>query len=552
MTIRKIPGFDQIRSLTDSTITSIFNNPDKSAERVQKVAGEVLSQLPQARDCLFFVAFYKSIVQLDREYFKRYQTHPFGELIDRMKAVLPQTEQKAEAACQKFRDKLSSLDFESPRLKQDIFEMKEMIADLMTLEEAAPILKCLESIQTRFKAGLMEARASALICERSEVFARSLGDAQFLITSAEKEVTRDMIRCLRNCSKCPFSEMSHRTQEKHMELLRSIVLKRVECAISRMPANSPFNEHFINNFFILIENLHNFHVALARPTFEARWERSLSLMDEPVRDLLCRLLPFYPELNPAEFIPELCGKAEMKYLKNLKLADLCSSTPLQQLFDKKNKTIVQKLESFYDSLYRKYLLECHAWIGAYGQYIKKPYSQAADTDRNLEQGTCFQNALDRFALLLKRPCPNAAEIPMGSTQAGRVTQSILRCTFTDAKTGLIPLKEAQKLQTQACARLGLKTSTGTPVCKTPAELIKFLSPKENFLGILLLTCKEGGYAMNIQIDHQNKIFRFIDDNLGIFEINDFDTFTTIFKDYLESFYSEYNAFGLQTFSPAEK
>jgi len=54
--------------------------------------------------------------------------------------------------------------------------------------------------------------------------------------------------------------------------------------------------------------------------------------------------------------------------------------------------------------------------------------------------------------------------------------------------------------------------------------------------------------MNVQIDHKQKIFRFIDDNLGIFEMDNYQDFVTAFQTYLESFYPKFIAFQLEAFA----
>jgi hypothetical protein len=553
MSIRDIDGLEQICSLSHNTLQSIFRNPNKSAEKIQKVAEEALDQL-KATDYILFLSFYNSIVRLDKKYFTETKTHPFADLIQRMGAILPQLREKIDQAILQFRDKLSSLnvkDVGKPQLNLQVKELKKMTQNLVDLcllspEEASHFEKCFDSIQDQFKAGSMEAIANEIVSKLSSAFAQGLNSADFLCKAAGEDHTKEMINYLKKCSQQPLDEMASMIAQEQSSLLGSVIRIRAECAISRMqPPNPMFDKNFLNNFLILVENLSKFYDIYAQPTFEACWTKTLQPLSPEQQEQLCHLLSFYPELNPAEFIPELCTRGEKKYTGKLTLDLLCSQKSLQVYFDAANETILEGLRILYGEFFKKYLMNQQAWLIAYGQYIKIPYSQAADTDRNLEGGTCLQNSLDRFALLLENPSPD--EIPMGSTQSGRVTHAIARCAFADAKIGLISKDRAQKLQIQSCKRLGLKLAKSSVLCETPQELVKCLSPKDNFLGILLLAYKGDIHAINVQIDHERKIFRFIDDNLGIFEVNDYKLFIVAFEDLLSLFYSEFNQFSLQSF-----
>jgi len=553
MTIRDVKGFNQLRSLSPDTLKSMFEKPDRTVKRVQEIAAEALDPLPKASDCGLFLSFYDSIVKLDKEYFARNQTHPFTDLIQRMEAQLPAIKAKGRKIEQRFREKLGSLDLNSQSFKSDMRELRTLLGSLsdfgiLTPEETAIYEKCFNAIQNQFKAGPMEVRANDIVSKIAPAFKKGLDDAHPFIKQIDADLTRQMIKSLNTCSKQSMSKMALAIEKKRGELVQGGVQQRVECAISRIqPTNNAFNKEFVQNFIRLTSKLEDFYI-FARPHCEDRWEKSVKSLQQETKVPLAPLFAFYPDLSAENFIPALCALFETKYLSGLTLDMLCSTALLNDYFIKRDKSIFKNLENFYDTTYKEYMLKPHAWVAIYAQEIKKPYSQAADIHRNLAEGTCLQNSLDRHSVLLKAPASKAEDIQMGSTQKGRATQAKLNYVYTDAKVGLIPKKEAAALQAKSCERLGLISSDVKPACTTPEELIKCLSPKESFLGLLSLASPDGGHAMNVQIDHKQKIFRFIDDNLGIFEMDNYQDFVTAFQTYLESFYPKFIAFQLEAFA----
>ncbi|HEX2580235.1 MAG TPA: hypothetical protein VHK67_07535 [Rhabdochlamydiaceae bacterium] len=534
----------------------MFNKPERTIERVQAAASEALNRLPKASDSDLFVSFYDSVVRLDKEYFARYETHPFADLIQRMSAQLPGIKTKIRKE-QRFREKLASLDLNSPNFNHDMRELKSLLSDLSNLEVLSPneiknYEKCFGSIQNRFKTGLMESRANELVSKLSPAFKKGLESADTLIKGVGADLASQMIRSLKACSNLPISEMATAIEKKHSDLVQDGVKRRLEYAISRIvPQNHTFDKTFVQNFLHFITILDTFHTTSARPIFEKRWAQSLEVLQSQGKVPLDSLFAHYPNLSKEEFISVLCAMAELKYTRGLTLDILRSPTLFDEYFKRTDNALSDKLIRLYDENYKTHLLDPHAWFASYADSIKKPYSQAADINLNLESGTCFQNSLDRLALLLKTPNLKAENIRMGSTQEGRATQARLKYTYIDAKVGLMPINKAVELQAKSCQRLGLVLSGETPACTSPKELIKHLSPKKNFLGILTLACPDGAHAIDVQIDHKQKIFRFIDDNTGIVEMDSYEDFVNGFKTYLESLYPEFVAFKFETFSSAK-
>jgi hypothetical protein len=156
----------------------------------------------------------------------------------------------------------------------------------------------------------------------------------------------------------------------------------------------------------------------------------------------------------------------------------------------------------------------YVWLSENMKFLKKAYNQGDDGSRNLGDGTCFQNSLDRFAYLSKKPDLEAQHIQMGSTERGRFFQSLTR---SDVSSELMIKKftEALGRPFKPVAK-PISTPAGTPVGQSiVSQLLKFSAdkPLNGFLG----WGAPGGHSMNVQIDHKLKIYRLIDDNVGILE-----------------------------------
>lgn len=116
------------------------------------------------------------------------------------------------------------------------------------------------------------------------------------------------------------------------------------------------------------------------------------------------------------------------------------------------------------------------------------------------------------------------------------------------------------IQNEAAHRLNLKISDNqiiiTPeTCQDPLtslihEMKKaYTSNKGKVQFVLALYGPAGGHAINIQFDSARKIFRFIDDNLGICEFNSITDFASEFYSYMNLYYKNDQHFIIKFFEP---
>ncbi len=194
------------------------------------------------------------------------------------------------------------------------------------------------------------------------------------------------------------------------------------------------------------------------------------------------------------------------------------------------ENISKNIEPFYD------------WLLANGPYLKKPYNQGNDHNKNMGEGTCLQNSVDRVVLLNKTPMLRAAEIHMGSTEHGRYMQGLINAEGLHANSPkLIAALEASF--GQPCKLVSVRL-------KAPVDQLLEMAKVKPILGLFEVYDKEGGHAMTVQIDPEKNIFRLIDDNLGVLEYPSEKEFREQISQYLALSYSRYPTSYLKTFQPA--
>jgi hypothetical protein len=500
MSIQKIAGFGQIQELSQATKEKIFRNPDQSAVKINAVATSVIGALPKSKCSAAPFEFLLSIILLNEEYNSRYKTTPFKGVISKLKTAIPRS------YCQ--------LD--------------------------------------RFKAAPYECRVLELICDLSGEFKKASENAEFMMKGLEEEALRTLTKFIEKNKELPPQQLGCLLDAKYHQIRKSLFLDRLGAIISRLPEarQEIYNQDFKENCAFLMESLMHFRVELCRPVFVKKWAEVINALVPQKSEPFCEMLQNYSTVNPEIFIPEAVGRAQKFYLKPLNLKSLCSSPDsFREMMAKRNSLAVKKLPEFFDKFYKNYLMESHLWLSLNLDAIKKSYSQGDDPSRNQDTGTCLQNSLERHILLLEDPRKNATRIAVESTQAGRVINARVKCTFQESKLCLIPAAKCLEIQATSCKRLGLVCLPGKhePV-KTPDELEKLLNKnfsKANLLGLLKFNSPEGGHVINIQIDHTNGIFRIIDDNIGVCEWPSYDKFSLNLRNFLKAFYPGFSNYLLE-------
>lgn len=568
MSIQAIFGFNEICDLSIETQTKIFNKPDTSAELINDVAGSVLKLLSHESDRTALESFLKSVSYLDEKYDAQLSKRPFKNTIVKLQQALssirpasPEQQKSIFNLKQQFKAKLKNLDLNSYTLGAEIRELVTILGQLeklgalasdqkSTLEKGLIFLRS----KTDFRESFFESRAYNVLSSKSETFKTGLEKSGTSLSKTNLEGQRLLLKFLKQ-SDVSLNELAAAIPHQLKEIEKALIRTRLQIIIANMPASSnPFGEKFINNFFLFIEALKNFELEIAYPICEEGWKKALSTLDPKQTSQLGKLLKEYAYLDPSLYNAEIVLMAEEHYVKPLSIDTICTLD--SDAFSKKLKQLDEgasdKMAKYYVTMYKKDLLEMHCWLAENLYAIKKPYDQSAHDHINMGNGTCLQNSLERHALLLKNPCKDPSLIPMGSSAKGRTQQATVNRSFEETRKGRLPIGDASKIQLQSLEKFGLKGS-GTLAMLTPANLPKTVLStlggfsKTGFRGILIIGSPSGAHALNIQLNPQLQIFRFIDDNLGICEWGSFKEFQVQFSIYLETFYPEYTKFALEQY-----
>lgn len=184
----------------------------------------------------------------------------------------------------------------------------------------------------------------------------------------------------------------------------------------------------------------------------------------------------------------------------------------------------------------------YKWFVANIDAIKKPYNQGDDEDRNLGGGTCLLNSIERLSHLKKSPKLASDKIEMGSSSKGRFSQ--LRFN-----PSVIQEEHYQKFGLTT-PRIEMINAPLNPLDSSRAYVINALFDIKDPLKIsahqgAFIFCFRsnevggGGHAIDIQFSRQHKIYRFIDDNIGVCEYSTEKDFKEGFQTYLEALYPKY-------------
>jgi len=553
---RDFAYFEWVRDLSQGKIISILEDPVGSARRIHDVAYAALDYSQRVQDFTPACQLLAVVEKLNTEYQSKGHEQSFTEIIKILKAAIPGRPNESKAA---FCKMVLSLDLNDKQLRSKIVELLSILNSLekescITPLEKQQLSDALNSLvdPSQFKACEIECRAQEFVCSKSLVFNTALEEARFLFAANEQEARSAMLKSLKASVGLPLDQCAKKVNADYRGIKNSLIKGRLDAIISKIQSGDHcFNKTFAANFPFLMRSIRDFRSQIARPLFQGRWELFQQKLDPTGSGRFCTLLSNYPVFDPVNFIPEMVLKAEANYLKPLTLDSLCSPK-FQETITKRNEIAKAHLEELFNRAYEKHFMKEHIWLAANMDAIQKPYSQAADHDVNQAKGTCLQNSLDRHAVLLLDPTPDGSRIQMQSTQAGRVSHTLVTYKFNQAKMGLIPAAEFNKFQLESCSRLGLRCLSDSQILEGPEAVVKALDAahfsNRDVLQILSLTGPDGGHAINIQINHGLRILRFIDDNLGVCGWSTYDSFREQFLDCMKSFYPTFNRFTLLSFA----
>ena len=315
----------------------------------------------------------------------------------------------------------------------------------------------------------------------------------------------------------------------------------------------PFNKSFAKNIPALIKQLEKFSSYASKIT-HSEWAKLLS--EYELKHLgFGTLLKNYQSWNPLseDNLKTTMHIFQKSYIDLLNIKTINETDPA--FIDSHLKSVkdayLQKysIAEYFQSDYASTFAPVHRWISDNFAHIKKSYEQGSEIHTNLGEGVCLQNCFDRYALLSKKPTLPSRDIPMGSSQSGRVAMVKTGREFD--RSG-ISREEAQSIESASSARVGLKLAKKTSI-PDPSKIGEVLDAvykesSNNAQIIFAIYAPGSGHVINIQLDSKNGIFRFMDDNFGICEFKNYEEFRNAITTYIKAFYPESLKYKMETYT----
>jgi len=288
----------------------------------------------------------------------------------------------------------------------------------------------------------------------------------------------------------------------------------------------------------MVESLQDFKQGALR-YFEDRWAKDLQHLDKHYAGTPSKIMKELEYLSPVTSMQEREWDEELH----------------EAFFAWESLPDTTQANTVYAKLYKesrdsgKGIME---WVATHATHIKKVYNQGADVHRNMGEGTCLMNSLERYKLLLGNPKLSAASLPLGSSLQGRMQQKWLDEEMKQVSKN--PEKWNQ-LEKKLYAKMGLSLSHRYPIDAgvqgLEKKLNKLSSQGESIFALHLQPRESGpGHTFNIQYDPQRSIFRLIDDNLGIVECPNKEVFIESLCSWLLCTYPDFPLLTLKTFTSA--
>ncbi len=483
------------------------------------------------------------------------------------------SETPEDTLTKRFQNGISKLDINSPSFSQDFTLIQ---SDLKKLKEKGLLSEkestVIEGALSSLKHGYSTVVEDSFLHNLAE-FSPQLGLNMDEYENCKKKVLRDarsqLLKFIQKHCASPATLakcLPSFVQQSKDKLSKDLVSQFLTEEQKKHPI---FNKHFIDNFPALCNAYARFQVMIHDIT-TTEINRIEKEYDSRSDNQFSLLVKHYSYMDLHANISTICSRSEKRFIKHIGLKNINEKDPalieehLNKFLTWAKKVPLEELEKVYKG---SDVNAQHEWLALHAQNIKKAYNQGDDKDIP-GKGCCFNNCLDRFKLFSTHPDTQPKDIPMQSTAKGRFAQmrSVhafheVRKKKEDGETEEAikkSLNEAEMVQNEAAHRLNLKISDNqiiiTPeTCQDPLtslmhEMKKAYKSNHGKVQFLLaLYGLDGAHVINIQFDSSKKIFRFIDDNLGICEFKSTSEFASEFYSYLNLFYKNDNHFVIKFF-----
>ncbi|MGE0197913.1 MAG: hypothetical protein AB7N99_01360 [Simkaniaceae bacterium] len=484
----------------------------------------------------------------------------------------PETlEQRKERGFQKIKHLIAGLDPSCPDFHknvQEIFREIQLIkakypdgitSDFEALEKAVQILLNPQPLMVS-KEEQMVLDHLGLNCGINE------GDLQNYKHETEfpsiLQLQRQMISQLK-MSGDSLEALNNTARTATYQIEKCAIGMRYKQFVDSHPLNPPLNKHLPHNFPSIVIMVQKYGEDKALKEVYELWETLLTKYNEVSQGRFSQLLSIYRVMNPANHFEDFKAQLQREFIERIQFKQINNTFSidfegyLAHLIGTSGNHPVECFRQIYNEKFKP----MHQWFLNNLAYIKVPYSQGSQKDTNLGTGVCINNSFNRLGILSQKPKAAYQTLPMGSTEKTRALHARLKLIYQQVANQTMTEEEAWEEQMGTSENYGirLEPSKNKKVLESSLASLSLLAQsmvfyaREHSSSFLFLMSKEGnggGHAINVQIDENQGIFRIMDDNVGLIEYPDLQTFQEQVGALLELKYSKYDTFQFRIFNPA--
>jgi len=478
-------------------------------------------------------------------------------------------EERKKQALLKVQGIINKLDPEAISFRSDL---REILREIGHVKKKYP-----EGITTDFEAlektiQLLLDPSELSVSVEEELMIKKLGSKHGISTVATgnyktstearaiREAQTDVIRGLRK-SVSSLEDLNTIAGNAIDQIRVKTIRKRFELFVSTHPTKPVLTNHIAKHFPHLVIMLEEFSSGYAIAKVKETWMMIKELYDSNTDGKFSKFLSTYSYLNPETLIPEVLKEAQQAFLDGVNFNAVDSKVLIgfkaymQRIIEKKVGEIPAKM---FEELYKSYFSQRHTWLLDNLPYIKIPYNQGDEKNTNLGKGVCMSNSLNRIGILAQNPEASIEALTMGSTQKTRKNQALVGHIFRAADRGEVTYAYAheQEIGQSPLYRVKAKPQIiiKNPLSNIHQNLVNQMvihgkSGQTSFLVNIYSEKPRAGHAINIQFDPIRKIYRMMDDNIGLVDYPNEEVFKRELGKYFALNYSSYDDFRFTDFEP---
>lgn len=553
-------------------VEAIYEGFDKEGDRAS-----ILPLVQKLREALGIPEVLKKKKSVSSSFAKAMALFSNNENEEQLKPPIQKTkpkkvitlEERKKQALLKIQGIINKLDPEAISFRSDL---REILREIEHVKKRYP-----EGITTDFEA--LE-KTVQLLLEPSELSVRieeelmikKLGSTHGISTVATgnyktltearsiREAQTDVLRGLRK-SVSSLEDLNTIAGNAIDQVRVKTIRKRFELFVSTHPMKPALTNHIAKHFPHLVIMLEEFSSGYAIAKVKETWMMVKELYDSNTDGKFSKFLSTYSYLNPETLIPEVLKEAQQSFLDGVNFDAVDSKVLIgfkaymQRIIEQNVGEIPAKM---FEKLYKSYFSQRHTWLLGNLPYIKIPYNQGDEKNTNLGKGVCMSNSLNRIGILAQNPEAPIEALTMGSTQKTRKNQALVGHIFRAADREEVTYAYAHKQEIGQSPLYGVKAKPQilikNPLSNIHQNLVNQMvihgkSGQTSFLVNIYSEKPRAGHAINIQFDPIRKIYRMMDDNIGLVDYPNEEVFKRELGKYFALNYATYNDFRFTDFEP---